>query len=310
MAKRPGRLSGKAARRSSPWHNRRYQIIAGAVVIVVVGAGGLSVALDNSSGDKASDAAPSSPGDKWKEGITFDLARMSQGSLDYLRQINDWRDGKISDAAMDVAATSALDKYLEARELLSVRTAFDQAPRALDNYSDAVEMYIAHARLAKLGAGVKDEALKKQVQRTLDRLRYLADRAYDLGGTELAPYSFQLPEIAGIDMEKPVDIPSFAGTPVAPSAPLAAPKPGTAAERRYQKVRPEQDLESWIATVAAAKVPTAAAEAQAIKDGSVAEIGRVADEFTAASDTLYAAPDPRGERNINTRIQLGLLVQS
>ncbi len=308
MAKRSGRLSGKAARRNSPWTKRRNQVIAGAVVLVVVGAGALSIALDDSSGGPA--AAESLPGDKWKEGITFDLSRMSQGSLDYLKQINDWREDKVKDAALDVAASSALDKYLEARELLSVRTAFDQAPRALANYQDAVELYIAHARLAKLGSVVKDEALQEQIQRTMGRIRYLADRMYDLGGTELTPYTFQLPETAGFEFQKPVDVPTFAGTDLAPGPPLAAPRPVSAAERKYQEDRPETELDAWIATVSAAKVPTTEAETKALSDGTPAQLSALAEEFTAASDALYAAADPRDERALNTRIQLGLLVQS
>jgi hypothetical protein len=308
MASRPGRVTGKAARRNKWYSKRRNQWIGGGVVLAVLGVGGVSIALDDSS---SSVTAEESEGDKWRNAIVADFGTMSQSALNYLRSINDWRTGKADETEIDTAAGLALDQFLYTRDLLAARAPFEQAPRALTNYRDSVEVYIAHARLAKLGAQITDDdKLQRQVQLTMGRLRYVADRLYDLGSDEMVPFTNQDQEVAGFDYERAVDVPSFAGTDLAPGPPLTIAKPGAAAERRYEKSRPEEPFATWQAAVEAANIPTVEAEAKAIKDAGIDELDDLADQLTAASDKLHAAPDPMDERELSTRVQLGLLVQS
>ena len=197
MARRPGRVTGKAARRNKWYSRRRNQWIAGGVVLAIIGVGGASIAMDDSS---SSTTVEASPGDTWRNGIVADFGTMSQSALNYLRSINDWRTGKADEKEIDTAAGLALDQFLYTRDLLAARAPFEQAPRALTNYRDSVEVYIAHARLAKLGAQITDdEKLQRQVQLVMGRLRYVADRLYDLGGDELAAFTVQEPVVEGFD---------------------------------------------------------------------------------------------------------------
>ena len=308
MASRPGRITGKAAKRNKWWMNRRNQWIAGGVALALLGAVGISIALDDSS---SSTAVEESPGDAYKGGIVADFTTMSNSALNYLKVINDWRTDKAKNSEVDTAASLALQQFLLTRDLLVDRAPFEQAPRALPNYKDAVELYVIHARLAKLGVQAKsDDKLNHQIQLMMGRIRYVADRLYDLGSDELTPFTVQDREVEGFDYTRAVDVPSFAGTDLAPGPPLTLAKPAASQAREYQDVRPEVDFATWQAAVEAAKVPTTEVETKAIKDASQDELDKLAEQLTAASDHLHNAPDPLDERELSTRVQLGLLVQA
>ncbi len=156
--------------------------------------------------DSSSDAAiQESPGDKWKGGIVADFTTMSQAALNYLRVINDWRTEKAKDSEVDTAAGLALQNFLLTRDLVADRAPFEQAPRALTNYRDSVELYIAHARLAKLGASLKDEddeQLSYQTQLVMGRIRYVADRLYDLGSDEMHAVHLPGPRGRGLRLRR------------------------------------------------------------------------------------------------------------
>ncbi|GAA0629850.1 hypothetical protein GCM10009547_36930 [Sporichthya brevicatena] len=307
MARRPGRVTGKAARRNRWYSKRRNQWIAAVVALVVLCAGGVALALSGSDDDKET------AGDRWKREVVGDFAGMSQGAVSYLQTVNEWRTDKADERSVDAAADLALGQFLTTRESLAEREPFPPAPRALTNYRDAVELYIAHARLAKLGAALRgkdNEQLNRQIQLIMGRVRYIADRTYDLGSDELAPFTTQEQEVPGFEYNRAVDVPSFAGTDLAPGAPLSQPQPGVPQNREYQNVRPEGTIEDWKAAVEAAKIPPVEAEVKAIRDGSSDELDRLAKELTAAADALYAAPDPQDERELNTRVMLGLLTQA
>ncbi len=307
MARRPGRVTGKAARRNRWYGKRRNQWIAAVVALVVLCAGGVALALSGSDDEEGT------AGDRWKSEVVGDFAGMSQGAVSYLQTVNEWRTDKADEKSVDAAADLALGQFLTTRDLLAKRTPFGPAPRALTNYRDAVELYIAHARLAKLGAALRgkdSEQLNRQVQLIMGRLRYVADRLYDLGSDELEPFTTQEQEVPGFEYTRAVDVPSFAGTDLAPGPPLAQPQPGVPQNREYQNERPEDTPEKWKAAVEAARIPTVEAEVKAIADGSSEDLDRLAKELTAASDALYAAPDPQDERELNTRVMLGLLTQA
>jgi hypothetical protein len=225
--------------------------------------------------------------------------------------MNDWKLKKAKNSEVDASADLALQQFLETRDLLVDRTAFDQAPRALADYRDSVELYIAHARLAKLGVKAADnEDLNRQIQLIMGRIRYIADRLYDLGSDEMAPFTFQNNDIEGFEYARTVDVPSFAGTDLAPGPPLSQARPAGGATREYQDVRPEEPFDTWKAAVDGAKIPTTAEETKAIKSGSLDELDKLSGQLTAASDSLHNAPDPMDARVLSTRVQLGLLVQA
>jgi hypothetical protein len=152
MARNTGRVTGKAARRNRWYSKRRNQWIAGGVVLALLGAGGVALALGGSDSDTAS------PGDRWKGEVVGDFAGMSQGAVSYLQTVNDWRTGKSDEKNVDAAADLALNQFLLTRDALAKREPFPGAPRALRNYRDSIELYIAHARLAKLGAALTKPA--------------------------------------------------------------------------------------------------------------------------------------------------------
>ena len=284
----------------------RVKLTAAGVAVAVLGAG-LSIALDDSS---SSVVAEPLPGEKWRDGVLSDLALMSQGTLDYVRVFNDWRNGNARPGEFAGAATRTMDKYLEARELLSHRVAFEPAPRALLDYRDTLQIFLAHTRVAKAASRVADRDLRLQVQLLLGRLRVLADRVYDLGNDEMNPFIFHSGEVSGFEYLRPADVPSFAGSDLAPGRPLSSPATTSSPAREYEQARPEQAWSVWATTVQAAGIPGPEGITSAITRGNLATLDRLAIRLTAASDRIHASPDPKGERELSSRLQLGLLVQA
>ncbi|MGQ0631376.1 MAG: hypothetical protein ACT4P1_10055 [Sporichthyaceae bacterium] len=311
MAKsRPGHLSGKAAKQAGVFGKTRNRLIAVAVVLGL-SLGGLTVALSgNDDSDIASNDRAQTPGEKWKDTVVTDMAGMSQGALDYLKTLNDWREGKTDAATVSRDSDNALVKFLEARNLLSAREPFEPAPRALLNFRDSAELYIEVARISKLSSSVTDQTLRGQYQRAAARLRIIGDRTYDLANADLGPFVFQSPEIEGVEFTRNAEVPTFAGGTNAPGPPLTEPRPTTGVDRIYQKDRPQVSFDMWVAAIEAADIPTPAEQAKAITDGDAKALGELSDRLTAASDKLYGGADAQGERTLGTRIQLGLLVQA
>lgn len=311
MAKsRQGRPSGKAAtRKRSPWRDPKFLGAAGLIVALAAG-GGAAWGLKGGDSSESVAAVPQSPADKWQDEVTRDLAGASQGTLDYLKVVYDWSEGKADAERMSFAADQAFGRYMEAREFLAKRTAFEPAPRALANFRDTFELYTETARLAKLGSGISSAELRTQLQRQILRLRQLADRLYDLAKSELDPFRGRDTSFSSLDYIRPAEVPAFAGSTTAAGPPLVGAAPTPAAEREFQETRPEQEFEAWVATVKALDIPSAQTMVDAIPKGDGAELGRLAVALTKASDALHDAPDPKGNRALSTRIQLGLLVQA
>jgi hypothetical protein len=144
----------------------------------------------------------------------------------------------------------------------------------------------------------------------LGRVRYLADRVYDLGNDEMRPFIFHTQQVEGFQYARPADVPAFAASTLAAGPPLSRAKRVKGPGRTYEEVRPEQDWTTWADAVRAAQVPAPTAVAGAITTGDVDALDGLAQELTAASDRIHAAPDPRGERGLSSRVQLGVLVQA
>lgn len=312
MAKsRPGRPSGKAApRKRSPWRDPKILGVAGLIVALAAGGGAVWGVKAGDSSDGPVASVPLSPADQWQDDVTKEIIGAAQGTLDYLKVVNDWIAGKADGQQMSGAADLAFVRYTEARGLLAKRSAFEPAPRALADFRDTFELYTDTARLAKLGAGIESAELRTQIQRQILRLRQLADRFFDLAKSELDPFrgrgATERPQFAYV---RTAEVPSFAGTETEAGAPLRSPAPTPSAPREFQDKRPEQEFASWAAAVRAAKIPTGPEVTDAISRGDGAELGRLAVALSSASDALHDAPDPKDNRHLSTRIQLGLLVQ-
>ncbi|MGQ0466714.1 MAG: hypothetical protein ACT4QG_15485 [Sporichthyaceae bacterium] len=299
MAKKPPR--------KSPW--QRPTTWAAAALVVALAAGGgawYGTRGDDSAASVVKDE-PQSPADQWQNQVTTGLAGASQGTLDYLKVVYDWSEGKTTNEAMAQAADQAFGRYMEARDFLAKQAAFGPAPRALDNFKDTFEIYADTARLAKLGSGVESDDLRKQIQFQIQRLRQIADRYYDLAKSDLDQFRGRDPIGQHIEFTRVPEVPVFDG--IEAGKPLASPAP-TVAAREYQEQRPEQAFEAWLSTVKSANIPTGKAVLDAIPQGNGAALGGLAVALARASNTLYDSSDPKGERTLNTRIQLGLLLQA
>jgi hypothetical protein len=269
---------------------------------------GLSIGLDDSSSRAI---VRPLPGDEWRDAVmSTDLALMSQGTFDYVRIVNEWATNTASDLQVTSAATDTMVSYLEARDRLAQRAPFEKAPRALTDYREAVQLLIVHTRSAQVASSIQDPTLRHQAQLLLGRIRDLADRIYDLGNAELRPFMFSGPKIEGFNYERPADVPSFADSDLAPGPPLSHSPRAGGTPRVYEDVRPEQDWAGWADDVRSAGIPGPAEVTRILTAGSVPDLDQSANNLTAASDGLHAAPDPRGERTLSSRIQLGLLVQA
>lgn len=312
MSKRPGRVTGKAAKRNSPWRKPKTWAVVGVLVAVAAG-GGISWAVlsDDDSSSSTVEPPPQTPGQKWQAEFVGEVAGASQATLDYLKVVYDWTSGKADGPRMSEAADRAFTSYMEARASLAKRAPFEAAPRALLNYRDAFELYTETTRLAKLGANMTDAKLRIQIQNQIQRLRQLADRFYDLGKAEMVPFTGgEEVTTPGFEYVPTAEVPSFAGTTVAPGAPLSNPGPTTEVKREYQKTRPEQNFDEWAVAVRTLDIPTGKEMVNAIGERAEKTLGEYAVAFTEASDAVHDQPDPRGSRHVSTRIQLGLLVQA
>ncbi|MGQ0843755.1 MAG: hypothetical protein ACT4QF_06435 [Sporichthyaceae bacterium] len=295
----------------SPWS--KPTVWGSAVLVVAIAAGGGAAfgMRGDDDGTKPAAQATSTPGQVWRDEILRDTAGAGQGTLDYLKVVYDWIGGKTDAANVGTAADRAFTNYMEALDFLSKRTAFGPAPLALANFRDAFQLYTETARLAKLGAGVSDAELRTQIQRQILRLKTLADRVYDLAKSDLEPFTNDgVKSTESFQFTPPEQVPSFAGSEIAPGAPLTFPGSTAPVERAYQPTRPEQDFAAWADAVAKAGIPAPKAEVDAIAKTDLEELGRLAVALTEASNRLYDTPDPKAGRNVSTRIQLGLLVQS
>lgn len=311
MAKsRPGRRSGKSApRKRSGWRDPKI-LGAAALIVAIAAGGGAAWGLKGDGSQSVAAPTPESPADRWEGEITRDLAGASQGTLDYLKVVYDWSAGKADGQRMSEAADLAFGRYMEAREFLAKRTVFEPAPQSLANFRDTFELYAETARLAKLGSKVESAALRTQIQRQILRLRQLADRLYDLAKSDLDPFRGRDTALSSLEYIRPAEVPVFAGSTTEASKPLVGAAPTPAAEREFQKARPEQEFEAWVTAVKALDIPSAKTMVDAVPKGDNAGLGRLAVALTKASDAVHDLPDPKGNRNLSTRIQLGLLVQA
>lgn len=292
--------------RASVKRRKRTAIIAVLVAALASSAVGLALAVKSDSSEAS---RPSPAGDAWRNETLRDFSSMNAVLVNYLKVVEDWRQGKASDAAAAGLTRQALLEYGATRAALATRTPYPEAPRALEDYRASVALYIESARLTAIAAELPSGALKDQLKLSYARVRTLGDRIYDQADAELEPFVAVDSLLARYQSALPPAVPDFASMQLAPGPPLRA-SSKTAEPRSRQQARPEQPFGEWLTAVTEAAIPTAASEAAAIRTGSAEALAAMSEAFTGASAKLYSVPDPAGERPLSTRVQLALLVHA
>jgi hypothetical protein len=294
--------------------NRKVQGFAALLVAAAVASGAVAWSLSGGD-DKDSSATPHSTpvpktaGDKYSEDILTDFAGMTTSLVSYLKSVQDWRQGKVEDPVVAAQATAMLADIAGSQQALAGRAPFDQAPRALLDYRLAADGYGQAAALIKATVAVPKGPLRTQLQLAVMRVQTLADRVFDQGKAELKPYLTPEQDIPGVTIRKAPEVPNFSAGSYAPAAPLTDVH-SDKSTREYQDSRPEQSFAAWSKLVRGAGLPTGKQEASAIQDGALPALRSQAVTFTKAADLLYRKPDPKGERVVNIRLQLGLLLDA
>lgn len=245
----------------------------------------------------------------WMDGAIVDFNPLKGVLVGFTTSTNDWRSHKVTDAAEAAELQHALPDFVLTRDALAKRTPFATAPRALDDYRQAVTLYLQAGRLALAATGLPNGPLHDQLGLGYARLQNLADRVFDQANVELAPYLPPAVVVDGLVLQKPAEVPDWASLELAAGPPLDS-TPTTTSVRKYIKKRPQQSIGSWTAAVEAVKVPGATDLAQAVLQGSTTTLRGLSDAFVAASNAVYRTADPQGERVVSTRVQLSLLADS
>jgi hypothetical protein len=287
----------------------------GAALVIVLAASVTGGALIvNSSNDSAArQAASGEPagatgaGRAWRDAALGDFMAMNGVLVDFARTLEDWRSGRGSDAATAAQLDRALPAFVATRTALAAREPFAAAPRALDDYRQAVALYLESARLAKVGTGLGKGPLPDRLRVTFARLRTLGDRIFDQAAVELGVTG--PPAMDGVVVTRPAEVPDWPSLGLDSGPPLGD-AVSTATPRVYQDRRPQQPFADWAEEVTRAHIPGAAEETAAITGGSAETLRAMSEQLTAASAKLYSTADPDGERAASTRVQLGLLVHA
>jgi|GEM_PF-4507618 len=293
--------------------NRRVVGLAAVLVGTAVASGAIAWAVTGSSSDHHATPEPTptaTAGDQFSNAVLTDFANMSTGVISYLKSLQEWRADKTDDASMATVAKTMLADVAATQKALAIRQPFPQAPRALEDYRRSADLYAQSAALVEAATAVPRGDLRTQLQLATNRAQTLADRVFDQGRAEMKPFLTPEREFPGVvQVQKANEVPNFAATALAAGPPLVRVSTDTR-PRDYQDTRPEQSLEQWLRLVQSAGVPGGAEEESAIDAGRKAALADMSMRFTHASDLLYDKPDPSGERIVNTRIQLALLIQA
>jgi hypothetical protein len=293
--------------------NRKLQLFGVLLLAAAVASGAVAWSLSGGDGKPTATPtttpAPKTPADVYGDDILKDFGGMTSSLVSYLQTVQNWRQGKVDDTAMAFQATSMLTNIADSQQALAARSPFDQAPRAVLDYRLAADGYAQAAALAKATTAMPKGALRTQLQLAVMRVQTLADRVFDQGKAELKPYATQEQDIPGVTIRKAPEVPNWGASTYKPGAPLTD-VGGDKSVREYQDTRPEQSFAAWKKLVKGADLSTGTQEANAISNGALPALRSQAVDYTKTSDLLYSKPDPKGDRLVNTRLQLALLIDA
>lgn len=253
-------------------------------------------------------AAPLTPAQTYRAGLADDFAGVSGIIISYQQTLAAWDKDTVKDSDLVGTFTLVKTRCAETRDLLAKRTPFDKAPRALSDYQLSAQLFLESARVGSAALQVPKGPLRDQLRLQVNRLRALADRTFDQANAEFAPALPAVEKNPDINATLPLEVPDFAFQQIAPGPPLDITPPKPAAQRETIKDKAQQPFSAWADAVKTA--PSAAELATAINRGTTSDLQAVSRRFTAASDSLFTAPDPEGEHIISVRVQLGLVVDA
>jgi hypothetical protein len=295
----------------------RRALIAGSVVVVaLLATAGVVLARRGSDGPPVAGepvpttSATPAAAQVWRDAAVADLRPLTGLVVNLGQGVNAWRSGTTS--AHDAAA--ALDRFevslLAAQTAIDNRAPLAEAPRAVVDLRLTADLYLAAVRVARVATAQPDGALQDQLVLQFSRLRNLGDRAFDQANAELEPLLGAPREVEGVTIVRAPEVPDWVDMKLAAGPPLATPPSPVGTPRVYQSIRPTESAQDWIAHVRTLGIPSSAEQAAALRSGSVPQLGQLATLLTSASNDLFGSPDPRGERLIATRVQLGLLIDA
>jgi len=290
------------ARSRSRWFN---PWVVGVLAVSLAGAS-LALALTSGGGGSRSRADQVTQAQTWRDAALVDLRPLTGNVVQLGRAVTDWQAGRTSDADAAGALDALLPRLQEAEAAIEKRPELSGFPRAGEDFALTAALYLQAAHVARVATGVPVSPLRTQLQLQFSRLRDLADRYFDQAGAELEPVLGSPRQVQGVEVRRTAEVPDWRSNGLAVGPPLDAAATSTSL-RAYQDTRPQESFGDWAAEVRDADVPTAAEEIAGLNGDSTAALAR---RFVAASDRLYAAPDPRDERVVSTRLQLALLVHA
>ena len=290
------------ARSRSRWFN---PWVLGGIAVALAGAS-LAVALTSSGGSSAPRTSRVTETQAWRDAALVDLRPLTGNVVQLGRTVTDWQAGRTSAADAAGALDGLLPRLAEAQAAIATRPRLSGFPRAGEDLALTAALYLQAARVARVATDVPVGPLRTQLQRQFFRVRDLADRYFDQAGVELEPVLGRARQVEGVEVRRTAEVPDWRSNGLAAGPPLDATTPPTSL-RTYQETRPQESFADWATDVSDADVPTAAEETAGLHGDSAAALAR---RFVAASDSLYAAPDPRDERVVSTRLQLALLVHA
>ncbi|HEX3780279.1 MAG TPA: hypothetical protein VHX38_11475 [Pseudonocardiaceae bacterium] len=296
------------------WRSRKVQLLVAGLVITGGVSGAVAWALTDSPHKSAATPAPTptptgTPGDQYVAAVLRDFSSMSTVLISYLQTLRQWQTDKVDDTQMKAVCIGLLDDVAAAQQALAARQPFLPAPRAIYDYRASADLYGQAAQLTQNATAVPRGALRTQLQLAISRIQTLADRVFDQGAAELKPFVTPDHDYDSVQITRADELPSFPASKLAAGPPLtdvgAAPTP-----HPYQTTRPEQSAADWVKVATAAHIPTDKDTEAAIDAGTVATLRTDTIAFAGASEKLHSTPDPTGERTVNTRIQLALLIDA
>jgi hypothetical protein len=288
------------------WSSRRSLSLG--VAVAVATAGLVTVHVVRSRPIEAKHRSDTEA-EKWRSATLDDFNILGPVIIDFVRVLNQWQQGQGTPAGLARAADAALPSFVATAEMLERRSPLPSAPRAIQDYRDAVALYVITAQLAKIDATLPAGPLRDQVRLSYARTRNLGDRLFDQASVELHVDPTAPADTAGIDTQKPAEVPLWSSLGLAAGPPLDVPS-SPQPIREYLASRPQVPFEQWADDVQLAQVPQSHVVANAIDSASHEALSSLSRQFQQASDALVADADPRGERVVSTRVELGLLVDA
>ena len=201
-------------------------------------------------------------------------------------------------------------QFGEVRERLAGLRDYPFDDRVVGIYRQSAALYGQVVEIYQAMIETPPGAARTQLDLHARRVRILADRVFDRGHALVKP-KLNEPERSDVDIRLPVEVPNWVEEGIAPGPPIAAPPPAATKEPQLrQRTRPAQDREDWLADVRGLGAPTHDDLAAAFERAEPELLKTAAVDLGMAALTLWAGPDPDGDREETARAALSLLVDA